>query len=161
MSGADGPVAGLVEMTPRPHRSRLLLALYPVAGTVRARYGDMDANGHLNNLALESLHENARAVMNSKAFPGVYDRDSRQLRLVTSQNVVHFLAESHWPATIDTGVGVGRIGRTSFVASSALFIGGACISVCDAVLVAVSDGGPIPIPEHSRNALSLFALRGH
>ena len=36
---------------------------------IAARYGDMDANAHLNNLALESMHENARATMNRELLP--------------------------------------------------------------------------------------------
>src|SRR6478609_3756185 len=123
----------LVSAAPRPHPARLTPTLYPIRHSIDARYGDMDANGHLNNLALESLHENTRATLNARVFPGVYDRASRGLRIVTASNVVHFLREAHWPATIQTAIGIGRIGRTSYVASTALFIDDACIGLCDAV----------------------------
>ena len=139
---------------------RLRLESYPVVGEIAARYGDMDANGHLNNLALESLHENARATMNRDLLPSAYDVTRRRIRLVTSQNTVHFLAEAHWPATIATGAGVGRIGRTSYVASTALFISGSCIGVCDTVLVALGDDGPVPLPDEFRAALQTVLLGG-
>jgi len=139
---------------------RLRLESYPVVGEIAARYGDMDANGHLNNLALESLHENARATMNRDLLPSAYDVTRRRIRLVTSQNTVHFLAEAHWPATIATGAGVGRIGRTSYVASTALFIDGSCIGVCDTVLVALGDDGPVPLPDEFRAALQTVLLGG-
>ena len=142
----------------RPHESRLRLDTYPVADVVQARYGDMDANGHLNNLALEALHENARATMNRGLFPDIYDVAARRLRLVTSQNTVHFLAEAHWPAVIHTGAGVGRIGRTSFVASTGLFIEDSCIGVCDTVLVLLGDDGPVPLSEDYRAKLETVAL---
>ena len=142
----------------RPHESRLRLDTYPVADVAQARYGDMDANGHLNNLALESLHENARATMNHGLFPDIYDVAARRLRLVTSQNTVHFLAEAHWPAVIHTGAGVGRIGRTSFVASTGLFIEDSCIGVCDTVLVLLGDDGPVPLSEDYRAKLETVAL---
>ena len=138
---------------------RLHLDSYPVIGEIAARYGDMDANAHLNNLALESLHENARATMNRDLMPDVYSPGRRRLRLVTSQNAVHFLAEAHWPATIQTGAGVGRIGRTSYVASTGLFIDGSCIGVCDTVLVLVDDNGPAPLPDDFRAALETVLLR--
>ena len=118
----------------------------------------MDANGHLNNLALESLHENARATMNRSLFPDIYDVATRRLRLVTSQNAVHFLAEAHWPAVIHTGAGVGRIGRTSFVASTGLFIEDSCIGVCDTVLVLLGDDGPVPLSDDARAKLETVAL---
>lgn len=143
----------------RPDPVRLRLASYPVVDRIAARYGDMDANAHLNNLALEALHENARATMNRNLFPEAYRAGDRRLRLVTSQNTVHFLAEAHWPALIDTGAGVGRIGRTSYVASTGLFIDDKCIGVCDTVLVLVGDDGPAPIPEEFRAALQTVLLR--
>ena len=137
---------------------RLRLESYPVIGEIAARYGDMDANAHLNNLALESLHENARATMNRDLFPAAYRAGAKPFRMVTSQNAVHFLAEAHWPATIQTGAGVGRIGRTSYVASTGLFIDGACIGVCDTVLVLLGDNGPAPIPEDFRARLQTVLL---
>jgi len=91
--------------------------------------------------------------MNRALFPDAYNVANRRLRLVTSQNAVHFLAEAHWPATIQTGAGVGRIGRTSFVASTGLFIDRACIGVCDTVLVLLDDAGPVVIPDDFRTAL--------
>ena len=138
-----------------------MLACYPVVDSIAARYGDMDANGHLNNLALESLHENARATMNRGLLPHAYDVAHRRIRLVTSQNAVHFLAEAHWPSTIATGAGVGRIGRTSYVASTGLFIAGACIGVCDTVLVALGENGPEPLTEEFRAARLKVLLRGN
>jgi acyl-CoA thioester hydrolase len=125
---------------------------------IAARYGDMDANGHLNNLALESLHENARATMNRGLLPHAYDVKQRRIRLVTSQNAVHFLVEAHWPATIQTGAGVGRIGRTSYVASTGLFLGGDCIGVCDTVLVALGQDGPEPLSDEFRAALQTVLM---
>jgi len=139
---------------------RLHLDSYPVVDEIAARYGDMDANGHLNNLALESLHENARATMNRALLPEAYEVAHRRIRLVTSQNAVHFLVEAHWPATIQTGAGVGRIGRTSYVASTGLFIDGTCIGVCDTVLVALGADGPVPIPDDLRAALHTVLLSG-
>lgn len=143
----------------RPDPMRLRLGCYPVVDEIAARYGDMDANAHLNNLALESLHENARAMMNRQLLPQAYRAGDRSLRLVTSQNAVHFLAEAHWPATIATGAGVGRIGRTSYVASTGLFIDGGCIGVCDTVLVLLGDDGPVPLSDDFRAALQTVQLQ--
>ena len=137
---------------------RLQLDSYPVVDEIAARYGDMDANAHLNNLALEAMHENARATMNRDVLPEAYRAGGRRLRLVTSQNAVHFLAEAHWPALIQTGAGVGRIGRTSYVASTGLFRDGACIGLCDTVLVLLDQDGPTPLPDELRAALETLLL---
>ncbi|WP_232330087.1 acyl-CoA thioesterase [Rhodococcus sp. BH4] len=155
MSSADSmeSIDSLVVTGPRPDPARLSIDLYPIRRTSDSRFGDMDANAHLNNLALEAMHENARAVLNGRLFPGLYDPKIDTVRLVTSQNVVHFLVEAHWPARIDTGIGIGRIGRTSFVASSALFHNGQCTSLCDTVLVALGSDGPVALTSDVRSAL--------
>jgi acyl-CoA thioester hydrolase len=59
---------------------------------------------------------------------------------------------------IHTGAGVGRIGRTSFVASTGLFIEGSCIGVCDTVLVLLGDDGPVPLSDDARAKLEKVAL---
>jgi acyl-CoA thioester hydrolase len=148
----------LISIVPRPHPARLDAAAYPVHQVIDARFGDMDANGHLNNVALESLHENTRAGLNRQLFPNVYDRTARSLRIVTSTIVVHYLREAPWPAAIDTAIGIGHIGRTSYVASTGLFHGDACISLCDTVLVVLDDSGPTPIPEDARARLAALTL---
>ncbi|KAA0110413.1 acyl-CoA thioesterase [Mycolicibacterium sp. P9-22] len=149
----------LVTAVERPHPARSERAAYPVAGAGLARFGDVDANGHLNNLALAELHENARAEYNTRAFPGVYRQASRDIRVVVANSVLHYLAEAHWPAAITTGLGVGRIGRTSYVLSTALFVEERCISLCDTVLVALVDDAPVPIPHTAREYLGSHLLR--
>ena len=132
----------LVPVTERPHPARLSKSLYPVSGLALARYGDMDANGHVNNLALESMHENARAEFNERIFPGIYDPAVRTIR----------------PARIETGLGIGRLGRTSYVVSTALFVGEDCVGLCDTVLVMLGDDGPLPVPEDARARLGDYLL---
>ncbi|MCV7412100.1 hypothetical protein AWC05_13655 [Mycobacterium florentinum] len=145
--------------TGRPHRGRSRINVYPIVETKEARYSDMDVNGHLNHLALEALHEDARARINQKYVPGTYDPTNRVLRLVTSQNVVHFLGEVHWPATVEVGIGIGGIGRTSVVVSSGIFLAGRCVSVCDMTLVLVGDGGPVNFPDDNREVMRKLLLR--
>lgn len=152
-------MSDLTTTAARPAPGRLRLECYPFVDEIASRYGDMDANAHINNLALESLHENARATMNRRLYPEAYRPGGRRQRLVTSQNAVHFLAEAHWPVTIQTGAGVGRIGRTSFIASTGLFVAGTCIGVCDTVLVMLGDDGPEALPDEFRAALTGALLR--
>ncbi|MCV7253230.1 acyl-CoA thioesterase [Mycobacterium hackensackense] len=149
----------LVTAVQRPHPARSDLQTYPVTGAGLARFGDVDANGHLNNLALASLHENARAEFNTAVFPGVYEQATRAVRVVVASSVLHYLAEAHWPAAVTTGLGVGRIGRTSYVLSTALFVDQRCVSLCDTVLVTLVDDAPAPIPDAARVHLAAHRLR--
>lgn len=148
----------LVSTVPRPHPARLAATSYPVHDSIDARFADMDANRHLNNVALETLHENTRATLNRRIFTSAYDRESPGLRIVTSTIVVHYLHEAPWPALIHTAIGIGHVGRTSYVASTALFHDDACISLCDTVLVLIDDDGPTPIPDDARAHLASLQL---
>lgn len=141
----------------RPHPARLVARTYPVHDSIDARFADMDANGHLNNVALETLHENTRATLHRRVLPDAYGL-SRNLRIVTSTIVVHYLREAPWPAVIQTAIGIGHIGRTSFVSSTALFLDDACISLCDTLLVVLADDGPTPIPDNARARLTALQL---
>lgn len=154
----SGP-SPLVSTVPRPHPARLDAATYPVHGSIEARFADMDANGHLNNVALETLHENTRATLNRRVLPSAYGRAPRSLRIVTSTIVVHYLREAPWPAVIQTASGIGHVGRTSFISSTALFHDDACVSLCDTVLVLLGDNGPTPIPDDARAHLASLRLR--
>ncbi|GJF10052.1 hypothetical protein NGTWS0302_25320 [Mycolicibacterium cyprinidarum] len=118
----------------------------------------MDANGHLNNVALETLHENTRATLNRQVFPDAYNLAAARLRIVASTIVVHYLREAPWPAVLDTAIGIGHVGRTSFIASSGLFLDDACVSLCDTVLVLLDDDGPTPIPDDARARLDALRL---
>lgn len=151
----------LVSMVQRPHPARLTMATYPVHGSIEAGFADMDANEHLNNVALETLHENTRATLNRRVFPRVYDHRSRRLRIVTSTIVVHYLREAPWPAVLNTAIGIGHVGRTSFVASSGLFLDQACVSLCDTVLVLLDDDGPTPIPDDARAHLASLRIQAN
>ena len=148
-----------VETVGRPHPGRKRVSIYPITKEISSRYADLDPNGHLNNVALESMHEDVRATLNAQVFPGVYSGSGPRLRIVNSQTIVHFLAEAHWPCVIEAGIGVTRVGRSSFVLSSALFDGDRCISLCDSVMVAVLDG-PVPLSEEARAGLLGVRVRG-
>jgi acyl-CoA thioester hydrolase len=147
-----------ITTTGRPHAARCSIGVYPLIEWKNARWGDMDMNGHLNHLALEAMHEDARAGINEQYVPGTYDPKADRFRLVASQNVVHFLAEAHWPATIEVGIGIGVIGRSSVVVSSGLFLEDRCISVCDTTLVLVGDAGPVAFSEDNRDVMRKLML---
>ncbi|CDO31269.1 acyl-CoA thioesterase [Mycolicibacterium porcinum] len=151
--------SGVFQQVDRLHPKQSDIAMYPITVDMQVRYADIDAYGHINNLAIESLHEDVRARMNAVALPGTYDPQQGQLRLVSAQNVVNFLAETLWPNTFRTAIGVGEVGTSSFVASSAVFLGDQCISLCDTVLVAVDDDGPCPLPSDTRAQLQSMMLR--
>lgn len=138
----------------KPEPFRLQRAAYPYFRRVIARFCDMDTEGHLNNVALASFYEDARV-----SFLRAAAADGRPFRFVIAQITISYLAEAHYPGDYDVGLGVARFGRTSFGIGCGLFIGDACVGVCDTTQVTIGDGGPIPVPQGLLDFLEAHRLK--
>ena len=139
----------------KPEPRRLRRAAYPFFRTVPARFGDMDEEGHLNNVALAGFYEEARV---SFLRHHLRSKDGSEFRFVIANMNISYLAEAHYPGDYDVGVGVSRIGATSFHLGAALFLGEACLGVMDTVQVVIVNDKPSAIPVHVRQALERHAL---
>ena len=134
----------------KPEPFRLQRAAYPYFRRVIARFSDMDSEGHLNNVALAAFYEDGRVSF----LRGLAGDDRRgQFRFVIAHLSIGYLAEAHYPGDYDVGLGVAKLGNTSFGVGCGLFIGDACVGVCDTTQVVLGDAGPIAIPLAFRQAL--------
>ena len=109
----------LVGLSHRPDPRRLGASLYPLRYGSTLRFADLDTLGHLNNVAHSALHEDGRTVLCERVFPEA--ERPRRNRHIVAQNSLHFLAEAYYPGELLVCAGIGRIGRTSYVTSTALF----------------------------------------
>lgn len=134
---------------PRPAPFRLDLDSYPARETVPTRYQDLDAMGHINNVAFAALFETARVRFNWVL--GRFDRDDG-FRAVVAMNAVNYLAEGRFPADVEIATGIGKIGRRSWEILAVMHQNGRAIATCDTVLVMTDpkEGG---IPDDFRRAL--------
>ena len=135
----------------KPAPERLLLATYPYSTELDTRFGDMDVQGHLNNVALAGLYEEARVRFVS-SLVRIHSRPDRQ-RPVLAEATIHYLAEGRYPGRLVAAAGVLRIGRSSYVIGQAMFQGETCIGTADIVIVWTAAGRPSPIPDELRTAL--------
>jgi acyl-CoA thioester hydrolase len=139
----------------KPHPSRLQRAAYPYFRRVIARFSDMDAERHLNNVALASFYEDGRV---SFLHDLAGEERGKSFRFVIANISISYLAEAHYPGDYDVGLGVTRFGNTSFDVGCGLFIGDACVGVCDTTQVVIGANGPIAIPQTLREALQKKVL---
>ena len=139
----------------RPEPFRLSRAAYPYFRRVIARFSDMDAERHLNNVALAAFYEDGR-VSFLHGLSG--DERGKVFRFVIAHIAISYLAEAHYPGDYDVGLGVTRFGRTSFDIGAGLFIGDKCVGVCDTTQVVIGLHGAMPIPPALRDALTAKML---
>jgi acyl-CoA thioester hydrolase len=137
----------------KPNPGRLDLNVYPHRVDITARFADIDPLWHLNNVRIIELYQEARI-----SFNGVYTREigpepAHSRRVLVARQSIDYLGEVQWPAVVTIGVGVSRVGTTSFSLALAMFHKDKCVGISDTVLVYALDQGPAPIPEALRDAL--------
>jgi acyl-CoA thioester hydrolase len=142
----------------RPDPTRLDRASYPSTVAVVARFADIDPLWHINNVAIAQYFEEAR-VCAIRAMAA----DSRipvapEERILIARQTVDYLNEGNYPGSLEVGVGVLRIGTTSFVLGMGLFQSERCIAVSEAVMVLANQRGPMPLPDDYRRRLEAQML---
>ncbi|WP_156256998.1 acyl-CoA thioesterase [Sandarakinorhabdus oryzae] len=139
---------------------RRLSASYPDSLTLETRFADMDVNGHLNNVAFARLFEETRVRFN-RAGPAAPAAGERRSNFVVAHVAIDYLAEGNYPAPVTIGYAIAHIGNSSFTVAMAAFQEGACIALCDSILVHRDPAtGPAPIPSALRERLEAHRLRG-
>jgi acyl-CoA thioester hydrolase len=133
-------------------------ATYPVWGRETVRYADTDAHGHVNNVSYAAYFETGRTTLVRAAHLPIGPQ--APARPVLARIEIDYRAEVHWPAELDIGIAVVKLGRSSMTLIQGLFIGEACVATAREVLVLVetATGRSTPLPEEMR--LRLTALGG-
>ncbi len=134
---------------------RLQLSTYPLVTELALRYGDVDRQGHLNNVAIATFYQEARLDVLQHALGPITTRS----RIMVAEQTLKFLGEG-FPVATTFGSGVSRLGRSSYGLAHGMFQDGRCIGLCDTVLVNVGDDGKsAPMPDAMRAALEALLLR--
>ena len=145
----------LVAAGERPDPARTQRRHYPVWQQVTTRFGDLDPLGHINNVAITQLYEESRV----RFAQVVAEHSAATLhRVVRASLNVHFLGETHYPDPVEVGVGVARIGRSSYQLAHALYQRDRCVGLADSTLVHAPVTGVAELPEEFRAALERFRL---
>ena len=142
----------------RPPPHRLDLERYPLKVEILARYADVDPLWHINNVAIAQYYEEARVSASRRIMGDLRIPTSEGLRLLLARQTIDYLREAAYPGQLTVGVGVLRIGNSSYSLGMAMFQGELCVSVSDAVLVVADERGPLHLPETYRARLGELLL---
>ena len=123
-----------------------VLADFPHRLSDNVRFADLDINQHVNNAVYSSYFESSRVLLVKDKTNGLMPDG---LSWVLVRLDIHFRAELHWPGTIDLGLGVARLGRTSCSFAQAVFSNGRCVASATSttVLVGAQSRKPTPLPQ--------------
>lgn len=133
------------------------LAAYPFRIDIVPRFGDMDPNRHLNNVAIARFYEEGRVRLHwniRNANPGI-----GSFHVLVAHVAIDYLGEGHWPDPLRLGAGIAAIGGRSYRIGLALFQADVCIGLCDSVLLYRSSAPSSTLPPVLRAALEPLRLR--
>ncbi len=111
------------------------------------RFSDTDMLGHVNNVAYAAIVESGRIAYLRSVVSGLYT--------VMARIEIDYRAELHYPAEIDVGCTVLRVGRSSIVMGNGVFHGDLCgaAAVTTLVLIDKETRRSTPIPDEVRAKL--------
>ena len=124
------------------------------------RYADLDPNGHVNNGAVNQYFEDGRVHFRSERMPFLGEA------LFTGFAVGRFTATYHaaltYPATVDIGTVVTRIGSSSFDLGQGVFNGEFCIATAQVAQVYFdpATGKSMKLPDPIRAAFEGALVKG-
>lgn len=145
--------------TQRPDPARLKLDAYKFHLQMPSRFGDLDIRGHINNVSIVQYTEDARvAFQMENVGREIYQADS-PVRVVVAQMTLHFVSEGFFPEPIDAGVGIARIGNSSYVLSCGLFQNGKCIATQETSMVYMGPNGSMPLTPEIRARMERYLIR--
>ncbi len=118
------------------------------------RWGDMDSFGHVNNVQYFRYGESAR-IAYFDALAAEHPDFWNGSGIILASMSCDFLAQLHYPAELEIGSRVTRLGRSSLDMSTAIFHDGKLAAALRGVLAwfDYSAQKTVPIPESVRAAI--------
>ena len=141
---------------PKPDPALLDPARYPFSCRIEPRFGDLDTNLHINNVALTGMLEDARVRFHARSG---YHAAMVELVSMVASFKVEYLDQSYYPQPLEFHVGASRLGRTSYVLNQLVRQEERTVAYSEAVMVCVGKEGPVPLPEAFRTSVADWMMR--
>jgi acyl-CoA thioester hydrolase len=137
------------------------LSSYPYQFEIHTRYDDLDTQKHVNNVAIANLHQEARVQFHREAFRSFREKYGKTVlyRTVLANIQITYLRETHYPYPVVAGVGIERVGNSSYTIGVSMYQHGECVGTSQSVLVFVKDGHGTPMPEQIREPLTASLIK--
>ena len=135
---------------PKPDPSLLDPARYPFHCSVETRFGDIDVNQHINNVAMVGLLEEGRVRFHRAS--GYHAALGGMTSMVASM-AIEFLGQSYFPAPLDMHVAPIRLGNASYTLNQLVTQQGRVVTYAQAVMVCMGKDGPVPLPSEFRDSV--------
>ena len=140
----------------KPDPALLDGARYRFRHEITSRFSDMDANRHINNVAIATMLEDARVRFGQAA--GIHEAIG-DLRPMVASVGIEYLAQGHFPHPVQAFVATEDVGRSSWRVVQFLEQGGQPIAFARSVIVCTEGQRSAPMPQAFRGSLMEWALK--
>jgi acyl-CoA thioester hydrolase len=131
-------------------------ARYSFAIEVTTRFADLDPNGHINNVAMAAVFEDARLRFNvAVGMPP----NTQSARFMVANVNIDYLAQAYYPAKLDCLVAALPGGRTSWGMQQLLLQGGKPVAAASVAIVCTDGERPMPMAADLRERLVPWLIR--
>ncbi len=143
----------------RPKKPPPQLADYPHRVSDIIRFGDLDAQGHVNNAVFATYFESGRVALFRDPDLGIGVPNATY---VLVRQEVDFLRELHWPGDVVIGTALAELGRSSFTVVQGVFAGDECAAAARATMVMLdaTTRRPRPLTAEAIARLEQWKYRG-
>jgi acyl-CoA thioester hydrolase len=125
---------------PKPDPALLDASRYPFHCEIHPRFGDLDLNQHLNNVALAGILEEGRVHFHRVSK---YEDAVAGITSMAASFAVDYLGQAHYPEPLVIHTAAIGIGRTSHTLGQVALQQGRLIAYAQTVLVCVHDHQPV------------------
>lgn len=122
----------------RPDAAFLNPGIFPFKTEIAVRFQDLDPLGHVNNVAMVTMFEEARVHFNQYIRK---EEDFKSHRVLIGSQSVQYLGETFYGNPVHMFLGIGHIGRSSWNLRCLGFQKDRLVMSGLAVLVCTSDQG--------------------
>lgn len=141
---------------PKPDPALLDPTRYPFSCTIEPRFGDLDVNLHINNVAMAGFLEDARVRMHHAC--GYRDALVGLSSMIASV-AIEYLGEAGYPGPVTVHGAIEDIGRTSHRLVQFVLQDGRPVAFSRSVLVTIGKDGPAAIPATFAQNVDPWRLR--
>ncbi|MEJ2871289.1 hypothetical protein WCD74_26265 [Actinomycetospora sp. OC33-EN08] len=134
-------------------------AAYPVLRDVTPRYSDLGPDGAITATGVVRWFEDARVGMQLPSFRRlVEDGEFGAFRVLLASQGVERLDAMPFDGKYRIGVGIRRVGGSSFTYGYGVFCEDRCVALGDTVTVFATEAGPAHLPDALRTDLAGLVL---
>ncbi|MFC0206209.1 acyl-CoA thioesterase [Novosphingobium soli] len=141
---------------PKPEPALLDPQRYPFSCSIEPRFGDLDVNLHINNVALAGLLEDGRVRFHRASG---YREGLVGLSSMIVSVAIEYLGEGHYPDPLTLHCAVEDAGRTSHRLVQLVTQQERIVAFARSTMVTVDTQGPAPLPATFLERVAQWRLR--